>query len=201
MSTIGIADRAVSSIARYRKMAVSGLICSMISVMPFIVAVFISVSEGHIERCRAACLSSTKQIGLAMRLYADDNDGKLPPASNWHPLLLSYLKSEYHKDDVNMGIYCPSARDKRFSYGMNTQIGCVSERESLNPTQTVFAFDCSLPMANAKGGREAVDFRHTNHNHPNMANIVFVDGHAKTASEQKTDLPNVITIDQVQWKP
>jgi anti-sigma factor RsiW len=39
-----------------------------------------------------SCMSYLKQIGMALRMYADDNDGYLPPAEGWVESLLPYIK-------------------------------------------------------------------------------------------------------------
>ncbi len=193
-NSIGITDRTSEPLPRHRKMSITGLVCSIISLIPFIALVFSSVSEGRKSRQGSACLSNAKQIGLAMRLYADDNDGRFPPTNNWQQLLRKYTVAKFV-------FYCPSVMDNRYSYGMNKQTASLTEPDYGTATNTAFAFDCSMPVSSAFGGREAVDFRHRMKGRQGFANIIFVDGQAKTASKRKTDLPNVITIDQVQWKP
>ncbi|MHB1463337.1 MAG: hypothetical protein ACYC1M_18775 [Armatimonadota bacterium] len=177
-----------------RSMAITGLITSFASWVILVGWMVHSKNEKHKEYGQLACLSNSKQIGLAMRLYADDNDGMFPPTIKWQRHLLKYA----YRETV---FQCPIAKDAKYSYGMNIQIGSVSERKLANPTQTVAAFDCSLPMTSASGGREAVDFRHLVHGYQGIANIIFTDGHAQAATATKADSPNLMPIDKVRWKP
>ncbi len=194
ISIIAYAESNRLKLSQSKKMAATGMITSFIGLMLFAIFIRFSVSEGHKHRSRAVCQSNLKQIGLAMKLYADDNDGQMPSVRSWQPLLSPYM-------NVKSICICPTAKDKRYSYGMNKQIGGMSEQRIDSPSRTVAAFDCSLPSASASGGRESVDFRHSEYGYPYMANIVFMDGHASTVAEQQTKKPEVITIDRVLWKP
>src|ERR1035437_5725235 len=53
---------------------------------------------------RIKCVNSLKQMGLSIKLYADDSDGLYPPSTNawcWPTLLLEYYRT------TNM-LLCPS---------------------------------------------------------------------------------------------
>ena len=139
------------------------------------------------------CLSNSKFIGLAMVMYSDDYDGKLPPVKNWQPDIQPYIK----RTDV---FNCPSAKDIRYSYGMNNQIGNKPLQKIKEPATTALAFDCSLPKTNAWGSRKAVDFRHRVDS-KNIANFVFADGHAAKVYDKKTNTPYDKSVDQVRWAP
>ncbi|MHB1462713.1 MAG: hypothetical protein ACYC1M_15595 [Armatimonadota bacterium] len=139
------------------------------------------------------CLTNTKFIGLAMMMYSDDYDGKLPPVKNWQPDIRAYVKS---KDGFN----CPSAKDKRYSYGMNNTIGKTPLQNIEYPETTAMVFDCSLPRLNASGSRKAVDFRHRKDG-KNIALFVFADGHAARVYDKKPNVPHYKSADQVRWAP
>ncbi len=111
-----------------RSMALTGLITSIVGLVILAGWTSLSMNAKHKEFGRYNCLNNSKQIGLAMRLYADDNDGMLPPTNKWQRHLRKYTKSDL--------IYrCPTAKDAKYSYGMNAQIGSVSERKLANPTK------------------------------------------------------------------
>ncbi len=184
------------------KMAVIGLVCSVVATIVVGLFVFFNFyPEVRGVHKREACLANCKQIGLAMSLYADDYDDKLPPAHHWQAALRDDLKATKHTKSNVMPYRCASSIDMQFSYGMNNAMNSLSRQSVNSPTTTAFAFDCSLHMQSASGGREAVEFRHKQLGCANMANFVFVDGHAVTVSATKTDEPNVIAIDQVRWSP
>lgn len=139
------------------------------------------------------CLTNSKFIGLAMVMYSDDYDGKLPPVKNWQPDIRPYVKN---KDGFN----CPSAKDKRYSYGMNSTIGYKPLQNIEYPDTTAMVFDSSLPKLSASGGRKAVDFRHRKDG-KNIALFVFADGHAARVYDKKTNVPHYKSVDQVRWAP
>ncbi len=205
ISLMGLTEPVQQHSPRSKKMAMTGLVTSVAGIVPFVVLICYSVSEGHKSRESSACLSRLKGVGLALRMYADDNDGRFPMATNWQPTLRSYdslsLPLDRTDDDTARYFSCPSADDYKHSYGMNSLVGNSVVPGYDSKSNPVLAFDCSLPVANANGGIEAVDFRHRIKGRQGFANIIFVDGNAKTASRRKTDLPNVITIDQLQWRP
>lgn len=179
---------------RSRWMAIVGLVSSALSIMPSVMMISEVQSGRMYKDSEYRCISNMKQIGLAMRLYADDNDGKWPSASHWRPLVQGYTSKE------NNVFQCLSATDKLYSYGMNINTSGIVDLTFSNPAKTAATFDCSLRRYNAFGGRESVDFRHKN-GHTNIANFAFVDGHASAVVDGKTTVPNEMAIDHVLWNP
>lgn len=180
-----------------RRMAIVGLVTSGIG-FAIMVLLLSAILPGLLcEARQSGCLNNTKKIGMAMRLYSSDYDDRIPPAEKWQPALITYLPTKERKDLDGEFPCCLSAREKRYSYGMNSAVSTLALHDIHSPASTVFVFDCSLPMGSASGGREAVDFRH-NEIDPNMANIGFIDGHAKAIRKHKH---GYITIDQLRWKP
>lgn len=139
------------------------------------------------------CLTNSKFIGLALVMYSDDYDGKLPPVKYWQPDIRAYVKN---KDIFN----CPSAKDKRYSYGISSLVGNTPLQNIEYPATTAMVFDCSLPKLNASGGRKEVDFRHRKDG-KNIALFVFADGHAAKVYDKKTNVPYEKSVDQVRWAP
>ncbi len=182
---------------RSRWLAVIGLLASTLSFMPAVMMMS-DAQKGHeLWNAESCCLSNTRQIGLAMRVYADDNDSSWPLASHWRPLVRGYIGHQYDGHDV---FQCPIATDTLYSYGMNINMSGNIELTTDNGSKTAAVFDCALQQYNASGGRASVDFRHQR-GPSKLANFVFTDGHAKAVINGKSRYSSELGIDQVRWKP
>ncbi len=165
----------------------------------------------EVERGRQTnCYQHQKMIGLAMRLYADDNDGRLPLRENWQEPLKEYTRQSYN-------LRCSDSPNPELAYGMNGSMSGAILEQAPAPELTALAFDCAIQQASASGGPETVDFRHriNSSNIGNskgvgdtrFANFSFADGHAasvaRVASEAKQfssfDKKPFLAFDQVRW--
>jgi prepilin-type processing-associated H-X9-DG protein len=130
---------------------------------------------------QVSCMSNEKQLALAVLLYAQDSDGRLPGPARWATAALPYLKVP---PSVGPGaVYtCPSQdrppqlpgtpwkRGQGLSYALSLGLpsGKVSDCEG--PGEIPLLFDCDLvPGALAY----QMDRRHRD-----GANCAFLDGHA-----------------------
>lgn len=180
-----------------RRMAIVGLVTSGIG-FAIMVLLLSAILPGLLcEARQSGCLNNTKKIGMAMRLYSSDYDDRIPPAEKWQPALITYLPTKELAKNEGAFPHCFSAKDRHYSYGMNSAMSALALHDIHNPASTVFEFDCSLPMLSAYGGREAVDFRHTNRD----ANVGFIDGHATAIPERKKGSTQNLPTDQLRWKP
>ncbi len=119
-------------------MAITGLVTSIIgcviSPVLFLGAImFLRFSQAPMKAQQAACLSNIKQIGLAMRLYTDDYDDKMPMTGNWRTSLGQYVKSD--------GVFaCISAKARDYSYAMNSALNGSKISTLRDPSNTVNVF-------------------------------------------------------------
>ncbi|MHB1461446.1 MAG: DUF4190 domain-containing protein [Armatimonadota bacterium] len=176
-------------------MAITGLVTSIIGcvISPIFIlsAIMYPVfSQARLKAQQSGCLSNAKQIGLAMVLYADDYDEKLPMTENWRTALLPYIKT----DKV---FTCVNAKNREYSYAMNSALnGCKISTLS-NPANTVSAFESDIPKINASGGIESVSYRHNQGGNP-LANMIFADGHAAGKHKQAMGSKGE---NMLRWKP
>ena len=90
-------------------------------------------------------VSNLKQLGLAARMYANDNKDKYPPADKWCDVLLSYAGSDKvykAKNDSGSG---------RCSFAYNAKLSGMDEAK-ISP-QTVLFFEAESGW-NVSGGQE-----------------------------------------------
>ncbi len=179
------------------------------------------------ETARATqCLSQMRQIGLAVRLYAEDNEDEFPRSQHsafshgqltWGRAVAAQLGfTTTTWTNLLTGVYhCPSdRRTTPWSYGLNVyfELGPDDDFEGKpqtwrrtsavpNPSATVlFAENASSAdhiMPNFwTAPQDAVDV--ASRRHGKRANYTFVDGHAK-AREFKTIYDPARNVDA--WNP
>jgi len=140
----------------------------------------------------AACLSNLRQIGVALQLYVDENDNRLPilydapPASPGAPRTntLDVVLTNHLGSTQVLG--CPADRERLFdrtgsSYAWNTLVnGQPADRLSLlglpfNPHQIPLVFDKEKFHAARGAGKEI--------------NFLYADGHIKNLLEMAGSRP------------
>ena len=117
----------------------------------------------------AACMTNLKQLGLAVMMFAQDHDERLPSADKWTDEIMPYLKNE------NL-LKCPTAKDLACAYALNKRIAGKSLAQIPNPAATVLIFESTKGARNYADAMETLDPK-GRHNGGN--NFVYADGHAK----------------------
>lgn len=106
------------------------------------------------------CEGNLKQLGMAVLMYAQDNDGFLPLKTNWRHSTFPYTKN-------NQVYLCPKGDKKKIGYAMNRAVSgrSLNEFTSSEQAETAMLFD-------AIHGRPAC-------RHSGGGNVAFVDSHVK----------------------
>lgn len=129
---------------------------------------------------RMVCGTNMRAIAMAMVVYADQHNGNFPTPSNWCDLL-----TEHNMIDKKT-LRCPSARQGRCNYAMNTNVEPLGNAA---PPDMVLLFESS-PGWNRCGGPEIL----TTENHQrDGCNIVFVDSHAEFIRAED--------LEGLRWEP
>ena len=119
----------------------------------------------------ARCLSNLRQIGIALRVYAGDNEGALPRAVSFGSTLqaaatVDKVLRSHVSENTNV-FRCPSAprlvQDSETSYEWNSTLNGRLLHRVEDPAITFLVRD-RLPW-----------------HHKNKKNTVFVDGHTATS--------------------
>jgi hypothetical protein len=122
---------------------------------------------------REACRSNLKSISLAMRRYAEDYDGFLPPAQRWCDASLDAI------NNANI-IQCPSLPGSDCGYDLNWALSSQKLHLITNPKDVPMVFDGSGRW-NGYGGEPTVEYRHVK-----TACFGFVDGHGVWHTPEET---------------
>ena len=135
-------------------------------------AVFLPVFTQAREKARiAACVSNQRHIAHALQFYVADNDGVLPPASQWTDKVRPYLRNDYL-------FVCPSAKQLRCGYAFYRPLGGRKVSSISNPAAVPMLFDSSQGQFNYADEGQSLDLRHLN-----GAVISRADGHVKWFKE------------------
>lgn len=138
----------------------------------------------HYDGARtASCMSNVKLVGLALLMYSQDNDDRLPLHNNWNDSIFPYCKNHYI-------FICPSASDTELpSYGFNRRLAAQHTNWVNEPAVDVLVFE-SAPGANRSGGKELLP---DPPRHSGGYNFGFLDGHMKYFKSKEGET--------LRWRP
>ncbi|HEY3414766.1 MAG TPA: DUF4190 domain-containing protein [Armatimonadota bacterium] len=169
--------------------AIAGTVISAFTVLvigpPLLAPVFLAGPNRPTTHTTAeVCLSNCSQLGRAMIMYMDDNDGRYPPAAKWNARLKRYAASPF--------IYsCPSMPRGAWPYKMNSAMGSAEWSRMMYPMSTVILFD-ARSGGKPFGGANDVVARHGSTGHE-TATFAFADGHASVQEPSQ--------LAESAWKP
>jgi len=126
------------------------------------------------------CITNMKQLALAVRTYAVDHNGQLPPAATWCDAIQTNVGSP-------KVFQCPSKPGHRCAYAFNAKLDGKKENE-INPN-TVVLFESDLGW-NGSGGAEKLAPRH---NYMGVVNVAFADGSVMTVPRSR--------LGTLRWEP
>lgn len=182
-----------------------------------VVAVLLSLLIVAVNRVRemahaAECTSNLRNLGVGMRMYSQENDGKLPTAGNyntvpgvgsglsWMITLNEFLGQKFPDMNEKTMLLCPAALDTypngqaRRTYGMNaagTGGNIAMKLDSfIKPGATVLLMD-TVHM-NSGDGHYAFGAgsysQYADWRHGGSLNVLFMDGHVENLKESESDL-------------
>lgn len=125
---------------------------------------------------QATCLANIRQLGIAMLMYANDWNERLPPAERWSDATRPYRRT----DDI---LRCPEDKAK-YSYAMNYNTSKACQALIDDPSRTALLFESTQGRKNAcdAGTSWPKSLRH-----PAGNCVAFANGHAQCLSK-KPDL-------------
>ena len=148
-------------------MAITGLVLSGLFIlsMPLLLAILMPALSKvrHIAE-RTVCETNLRGLGIAMVVYADSYDDKLPTADEWCDLLIQEV------DVSDKSFRCLGAPEGTCTYALNKNVATLDVS-----ADTVLIFECS-PGWNQSGGPELLT---TEYHQGEGCNVVFVDGHTE----------------------
>jgi hypothetical protein len=125
------------------------------------------------------CLYHAKELALALRMYADDNDARLPPATDWQGVLEHYCRG-------SATFTCPEAPGMASAYAYNSALAGVAYPGLAIPGDVIGIFE-SDAGPNAAGGPELLP---DEPRHYGGDNFSFPDGHAAWIARARANAGN-----------
>jgi len=130
-------------------LATAGIVLSLIAVLVGLVAIpaallLPALANEKQKAQRTHCVNNLKQLGLAVRIYATDNQDQFPPATTWCNAIQLAVGSP-------QVFQCPLAPDQQCAYAFNNKLAGKKTSE-VNP-ETVMVFESEAGW-NANGGSE-----------------------------------------------
>lgn len=121
--------------------------------------------------CGPACSANQHAILIAIRLYAEDHDGRLPPAIVWNAYLTGrgYIRNE-------RSFHCPAAQDlgsQGYGYAYNPALAAKPISAFKDLSQTIAIFDADRGQVAPRHG-------------PGRAVFAFLDGSVRAARIRQT---------------
>jgi prepilin-type processing-associated H-X9-DG protein len=116
------------------------------------------------------CMSDEKQMALAVRMYNQDYDERMPPAAKWMDAAGTYTQDErlFHCPNVSRG------GSGGYGYAFDSSLNYKPLDKIANPKTERMIFDSTLLTRNASDSGSSLPSpgRHKNGN-----NLAFADGH------------------------
>jgi len=156
--------------------AISGIIVSTLSLLVGVPVVL----NIRYQAFRMLCGTNMSLLGMAMLVYSNEFDDKLPTPSKWCDLLVE------HTDVTEKTLRCLGAPEGPCNYAMNKNVEKLGIR---SPPDMVVLFE-TQPGWNQSGGPEIL----TIDNHQGEGcNVLFMDSHVHFVKTED--------LDKLKWKP
>jgi len=124
---------------------------------------------------KAICLSNLKQLALAMHMFAEDHQQRLPNAEDWMGSIVPYVR------DAKALLHCPSDSGHEYSYALNSAAAGRPLGEFDDPGNTVLLFESNSGRLNAA---DPITSLCDPPRHGNGNNFAYVDMHVMFVPKQ-----------------
>jgi len=131
---------------------------------------------------KTACMSNVKILSLAVMMYAQDNDERLPLAANWQTSVTPY--AQQGQTTPRRVDTCGARAETVPAYAFNRQLNSAKLWEIEAPNTTPVIFESSLGEANGSDLLESFVTPHRN-----QGLVGFLDGSARAEDSAPPNTP------------
>jgi prepilin-type processing-associated H-X9-DG protein len=173
---------------RGKGLALAGVIVSAVFLLmvPIFAAMLLPALAAAKNKAREInCMNNERQLALAAKLYAGNNNNHYPPAATW----CDAIKPDVSLENV---FNCPAVNStdlnstNRCDYAFNAKLDGM-DADKIDP-QTVMIFESDTGW-DAHGGPEIASTQR----HRNFLNVAFADGHVEKVAEAR--------LSSLRWDP
>lgn len=143
-----VAGRDLLDPKRWRRSAINTAVWGAVILIVGVVLypVFAQVRQTR----RTRCLSSIKQLAMALATYAEDNDRSLPHAATWSDASWANLRVPRDPRSVRC-----DRTNSPFTYAFNANMSRVKLDSISNPARSILLFEVDAIGPNAYGGPDS----------------------------------------------
>ena len=163
--------------------AIVGCSCLALFVLVILPAILFPVfSQARESAQAAACLSNEKQQALAVLMYTEDYDEKLPRAARWMEDLVPYTKNEmiFHCPSISPGNVTPDC-----GYAFDSRLSGQELADIESPATSAMIFESTDLKRSAADACKSLPQGDQLRHHSD--NIAFMDGHAHAFRQLSID--------------
>jgi prepilin-type processing-associated H-X9-DG protein len=167
--------------------ALAGTIVSgcLLLMMPMMAGMLLpALAKAREKATSMACMNNTKQLNLALMMYAEDHNGTFPSTTTWCDSIQSYLGG-------GPGPFlCPlGPPNQRSHYALNSAVAGAAVKDIREPARTVLVFETDGGW-NVAGSRELLPSKGR---HGGAYIVGFADGHVEMVRPEH--------MGQRRWSP
>lgn len=118
---------------------------------------------------KSMCASNMRRVGVAMMMYVNDHNDKLPPAANWVDAMTPYTKNA-------AVLKCPETSG--WGYAYNADYGGKKTADFQRPDTAVLVIETSAQRKSATVTTASIATSR-GHRHNGGDNVVYADGHVR----------------------
>lgn len=165
-------------------LAIAGICVSAFMLLfsiPMMAAMMLPALSQAKQKAQAInCVNNLKQLGLAVRIYANDHNDQLPPAATWCDAIQGSVGSP-------KVFQCPSEPGRRCAYAFNAKLDGKKEGE-IDP-QTVLLYESDAGWNGTGGAGNLKPHKHSSR----TVNVVFADGSVRQLARSR--------LATLRWEP
>lgn len=143
------------------------LVFGLVGVMVLAAVLFPVFAQAREAARKSSCLSEAKQLQLAVMMYAQDNDNRLPPAATWQTVVTKYT-------GPGVGVACPSRQGVIGPYAFNSKHDGLNIEKIPDPFAAPQFFESSAGSLNASDPLTSFTLAHRS-----SGIVAYADGHVK----------------------